>query len=160
MKRKLLILIAFLSPAVAQQVWRVPPDITLTPAAAGEFRLHSTNDADFDLLSTTTFPARPGDVFELNVRIKVDLHTRALPDLACYDAAGKELKGRSVLDDGPSTSTTNWQTFRRVLPVLPGTASVRARIRASGRGDFGIGNLDFRPSRVDSYTTGALITQI
>jgi hypothetical protein len=99
-------------------------------------------------------------VFEINVRIKVDLHTRALPELACYDAAGKTITGRSVLEDGPSTSTTNWQTYRRVLPVLPGTASVRARIRGSGHGEVRVAGLEFRASSVDAYRTGALISQI
>jgi len=43
---------------------------------------------------------------------------------------------------------------------MPGTASVRARIRGTGRGEFWLGNLQFRPGKIDAYETGALISQI
>lgn len=120
----------------------------------------STRKEEFDLTSVEELKAQPGDVFQVNVRIRVDLHTRALPELACYDAAGREIATRSSLESGPPTTTTNWQSYRRLFAVQPGTARVRARIRAAGRGQFWLANLVFRPARVDAYQTGALVSQI
>jgi hypothetical protein len=145
--------------AQAQTVWRAPAGVTIKLSNA-EYLVTSTTESGFDLVSEQELPARPGDVFEISVRIKVDLHTRSLPELSCYDAAGREIAGRSALDAGPSTSTTNWQDLHRMFPVLPGTAHVRARIRASGKGEIRLASLVFRPAQVDTYKTGTLVSQI
>ena len=121
------------------------------------WKILSEQDDEFDLTSKEELQARPGDTFEIKLRIQVDLHTHALPELACYDAAGKEIEVPSALESGPGVSTTNWQSFRRIFAVRPGTASVRARVRADGRGEIGIADLEFRPIKIDTYQTGALI---
>jgi hypothetical protein len=151
----LALLFAAAAPAAT---WRAPANPAVSISAAGH--VVSTVAGAYDLLSDAELPASPGDVFELRVRIKVDLHTIALPDLACYDAQGRLLDARSPLESANRTSTTAWQEFRRIFPVQPGTARVRARLRASGRGAFDVEGLEFRPARVDPYQTGALISQI
>ncbi len=142
------------------QTYRVQAEGVSLRTQINEAVVTSAIDSDFDLLSEQQLPARPGDVFEISVRIMVDLHTRALPELACFDAAGREIPGRSALDAGPSTTTTAWQDLHRMFPVMPGTAGVRARIRASGKGEIRLASLIFRPAQVDTYKTGALVTQI
>ncbi len=147
---------------LAQSAWQAPAakGVVIDAAGTAEFRITSADDEDFDLVSRQSLAARPGDVFEISLRLKVDVHTRALPELACYDAAGHEIIAHSALDAGPSTTTTAWQNLHRIFPVLPATASVRARIRASGRGEIHLADLVFRPSRIDPYQTGALVSQI
>ena len=65
-----------------------------------------------------------------------------------------------ALASGPSTTTTNWQTFHRIFAPQPGAAQVRARIRADGHGEILLSDLEFRPRQIDPYQTGALISQI
>jgi len=108
--------------------------------------------------STESYPVHPGDYFEVNLRVRVDLHTRALPYLVSYAAAGREIHTPSALATGPSTSTTNWQTFHSIFAPQPGAAQVRARIRAYGHGGFRLAGLQFRPRKIDPYQTGALIS--
>jgi hypothetical protein len=119
----------------------------------------NSGDAEFELTSAKELKAKPGDVFEVKVRIKVDLHTRALPELACYDAAGREIAGASSRASGPGNLAPYWLEYERFFPALPGTASVRARIRGAGRGATQVADLVFRPAKVDPYQTGALISQ-
>lgn len=149
-------------PALTAADWRVPSsaDVRMEGDARNGWVVASAREDEFDLTSMVELKAAPGDVFEVNVRIRVDLHTRALPELACYDAAGREIRTRSSLETGPPTTTTNWQSYRRLFAVRPGTARVRARIRAAGRGKFWLADLEFRPARVDPYRTGALVSQI
>ena len=92
--------------------------------------------------------------------IRVDLNTKALPELACYDAAGNELRGSSALENGPRYFATNWQELRRVFLVQPGSASVRARVRCSGKGQIELADLEFQRQPIDSYQTGALVSQL
>jgi hypothetical protein len=148
--------------AEAQAVWQRPAaaGVALDSVAKDDVRVVSSEDDNFEILSEQELPARPGDAFEIAVRVKVDLHTRAIPELACFDASGRPIRGRNILATGPSTTTTNWRDLRRVFPALPGTAHVRVRIRASGRGQIHLGALTFQPTHIDPYQTGALITQI
>ena len=99
-------------------------------------------------------------LFEISVRLKVGLHTRAYPELACFDAAGHAIRGRSLSATVSGSTTTAWQELRHVFPAMPGAAVVRVRIRASGRGEIRLAGLSFRATHVDPYQTGALITQI
>src|SRR5439155_10520475 len=101
-----------------------------------------------------------GDTCAVNLSIRVDLNTKALPELACYDAAGREIRGLSALENGPRYFTTDWQELRRVFLARPGSASVRARIRGSGKGQIELADLDFRSQPIDPYQTGALVTQL
>lgn len=128
---------------------RVSNDGTITNSGGGEFELTSVQE----------LKAKPGDVFEMKVRIKTDLHTRAWPELACYDAAGHEIAAGSSLATGSGTGAHVWMEYERFFPVRPGAAGVRARIRGSGRGVTEVADLVFRPAKVDSYQTGALIWQ-
>ena len=93
----------------------------------------------------------------MNVRIKVGIDTKALPELVCYDQSGAEIPGRSALENAPGNFTTNGQHYHRVFAALPATASVRARIRGAGRGAIELADLEFQPVQVDSYQTGMLV---
>jgi hypothetical protein len=121
----------------------------VTNSSGGEFQLNSAQE----------LKAVPGDVFEIKVRIKADLHTRAVPELACYDAAGHEVAARSLLPTGPPTVATEWMEYDRFFAARPGTAGVRARIRGTGRGVTQVAGLVFSAARMDPYQTGALISQ-
>lgn len=136
------------------------PEIKIAADQDGTTRILSAMTAgEFTVESTQTHPARTGDSFEVIVRLKADLTTRALPELACYDAQGQEIPAPSSIARGNPFVTTEWQAFQRVFVVRPGTASVRARIRATGRGVVAVAGLEFRPKKIDPYETGALITQ-
>ena len=125
----------------------------------GRWKIASANNAEFSLESVQRHDAKAGDAFEIGVRIQVGLTTRALPELVCYDSQDREIPIASSLATANPNVTTNWQSFQKVFPAQPGTASVRARIRASGRGEVLLSDLTFRPIKVDAYQTGALITQ-
>ena len=147
------------APAVP---WRPPaaPKVQIAREPKDTWKVVTAAEDEFTLDSIESYPVHPGDYFEVNLRVRVDLHTRALPELASYDAAGREIPTPSALATGPSTSTTNWQTFHRIFAPQPGAAQVRARIRADGRGEFRLADLQFRPRKIDPYQTGALISQI
>ena len=158
-------LVFFTTHAVAQSAatstWLPPAvgGVQISEAGTDGSRVTSSVVGEFTFESAQRYEAKLGDSFEINVRLKVDLTTKALPELVCYDASGKEIPVSSSLVTGPQFSTTEWQEYQRVFPTRPGTASVRARVRASGRGEIGLANLEFRPRRVDAYLTGALISQ-
>ncbi|MCI0423282.1 MAG: hypothetical protein L0312_29340, partial [Acidobacteria bacterium] len=153
--------LAFGQAAVAYGDWLQPATqgVQIVEKAPSTWKVVSAVSGEFTVESAQEYQTKPGQSFEINLRIQVDLTTKALPELVCYDASGKEIPIRSSLVTGPQFSTTEWQEYRRVFPTRPGTASVRARVRASGRGEIGLANLEFRPKRVDPYLTGALISQ-
>ena len=123
------------------------------------WRVTSKAEENFTLESVVSHPVRPGESFTVNLRIRLDIHTKAIPELACFDAAGNELKWQSSYS-APATSTTNWQEYRRVFAASPGAATVRARVRGSGKGSFWLADLNFLAVKVDGYQTGALISQV
>ena len=123
------------------------------------WRVSSKAEGNFTLESMVNHPVRPGESYAVNLRIRLDIHTKAIPELACFDAEGNELKWQSSYS-APATSTTNWQEYRRIFAASPGAAVVRARVRGSGQGSFWLADLDFRAVKVDTYQTGALISQI
>src|SRR5271166_254928 len=94
----------------AQSVWQLPTaaGITLTPQGNDEVRISSAVDGSFELLSSQQLPAQPGDVFEISFRLKVDLHTRAYPELACFDGAGRPIGGRNLAATISGSTTTGW----------------------------------------------------
>src|SRR5208283_3850616 len=57
-----------------------PPEYTRAKIA------NSTGE-EYQLTSSQEWKAKPGDAFEMKVRILVDMRTQALPELVCYDAA-------------------------------------------------------------------------
>ena len=90
---------------------------------------------EYTLDSEQSFDAKPGDTFAVHLGIRVDTTTKAMPEFVCYDDAGRELPMRSSLVNAPANFPTFWQDYRRVFPVQPGTARVRARVRVSGEGE-------------------------
>src|SRR5581483_9388943 len=133
-------------------VWRPPAtnQVRIAQESKDIVRISTGGESEFTLESSQSYSVHSGDYFEVNLRIRVDLHTRALPELASYDAAGKELPSPNALASGPSTSTTNWQTFHRIF----------APHRGAAHGEILLANLEFRARRIDAYRTGALISQI
>jgi len=154
--------VLFVALAVtARASWLAPPDesVHVTETAAGRWTVTSSAPDEFTLESSQRYDATPGDVFEIGLRIRSGITTRALPELVCYDAQDREIPVPSSLATGNPNVTTDWQAFKRVFPVRPGTASVRARVRGRGNGEILLADLAFRPSKVNAYETGALITQ-
>ena len=148
-------LLAFLFWA---QVWVAPPGIQLTPEEGG-FKVTSPSEGEFTIDSIQAYPVSGASAFAVDVRIRVDLRVRALPEIACFGADGEEIPFRTSLT-APATSTTRWQQYRRVFPPCPGAAHIRARIRAAGHGDLWLQDLQVRPVEIDPYQTGALISQV
>ncbi len=138
----------------------LPPatkDVQVERQDENTWRIRSTTAGEFTLESSQRYDAKPGDAFEVELPIRVDFHTRAMAELVCYDAANKEIPVSSSRGSGRGTG---WETVRRIFPVRPGTASVRARLRGAGRGELWLGNLEFGPRKVDPYQTGALISKV
>ena len=153
------LLLVFASIPATAAVW-LPPrtdGVQLAEEEPGVWKVETAAPREFTLDSAREYRVRPGDTFEVNVRIRVGLNTRALPELACFDASGREIPAPSSLATGPDYYNTNWQSLRRVFPVRPGAARVRARVRIDGFGDVRLGDLEFRPAKVDPYQTGALV---
>ncbi len=150
------------APLVVAQDWRTsnPEQIKIERAEPTSWRVISHTSSEFTVESQQSLPCKPGDTFAVNLSIRVDLNTKALPEIACYDAAGKEIPGRSAFEYGPRYFTTNWQELRRGFLVQPGSASVRARVRGSGKGEIELAELEFRSQPIDRYQTGALVTQL
>lgn len=134
---------AFVALLLAQAslfgAWMPPsnPGVRIIPDVSGTWRIDSSNEGEFTLESSENYKAGPGDAFELDVRIRVEVKTKALPELVCYDRAGREIPIASALVTGPTGYTTDWLHYRRVFPTRPRTASVRARIRAQAKAMFG-----------------------
>lgn len=136
----------------------LPPStsgIQIIEDGQGQWKVSSSVRGAFALDSSQKYEARPDEAFEISMSIRVDRATAAMPELVCYDASGREIRPRFSTRAGGQN--TLWQSFRRVFPTEPGTTSVRARIRASGRGDFWLKDFEFRPVKIDPYETGALI---
>ena len=153
-------LVALSAPAAAPD-WLPPTNRALQVRADGTngWKITSTEPREFTLESRQSFDAKPGDAFALDLRLRTDLGTRANPELVGYDAQGREIPAPSTMAQVSWVGTTDWQSLHRVLPAPARTASVRARLRLWGQGEVLAGNLEFRPTQVDPYTTGALITQ-
>jgi hypothetical protein len=145
--------------AESTEVWRTPtnPQVRLIEGAEGSWRVTSLEGDEFTLDSAQRLDARPGDTFAVNVRIRVGIDTRALPELVSYDQAGREINGRPALANAPDNFSTNWQEYHRVFAAAPGAASVRARIRGNGRGTIELAGFGFQQVRVNSYETGMLV---
>lgn len=113
------------------------PGLSISSEGEGKWRVSSPVDEEFTLESVASLPARAGDCFQIDVRVRVDLKTRAVPELACYDASGREIPaGTSSLKSSPLFVTTDWQRFTRAFPARPGTSRVRAVFERAGAGSF------------------------
>jgi hypothetical protein len=107
--------------------------------------------------SVASLPAKPGDGFAINVRIRVGIDQSAQPELVCFDAQGKEIAPPAV--QANRQSTTNWQMFNKTFIALPKTAMVRARIRGYNPGNVLLDALTIRPVPIDTYQTGMLVAR-
>src|SRR3954451_13817343 len=98
--------------ASAGAAWLPPSDdgVRVTENAAGRWTVTSSAADEFTLDSSQRYDARPGDVFEIGLRIRSGITTRALPELVCYDAQGREIPIPSSLATGNPNVTTDWQT--------------------------------------------------
>lgn len=155
-------LLALAIGSVAAGQWLSTETAAVQMRSEGQdvWKLVSSASAEQTIESEEQFAARPGDTFEVSVRLRVDTSTKALPELVSYDANGNEILGRSSLAIGPTQVTTDWLPVRRVFAAAPGAASVRARIRFSGRGEILVGHMDFNRKTIDPYETGALYSPI
>src|SRR5207244_1336113 len=135
------------SAANPDEVWLAPTPkgIVIQQKPGGDWLVSSAIADEFTLESTQSYSARPGDAFEIKVRLKVGVYMQALPELVCYDAQGREIPIGSSLARNRGQVTTDWQALRRVFPTQPGTASVRARVRGARKGTLGVADLEFRP---------------
>jgi len=138
----------------------MPEQIKIERAGPSAWKVTSGRAGEFTLESQQSLTCQTGDTFAVNLSIRVDLNTKALPEIAYYDATGKEIPGPSSLESGPRYFTTNWQELRRVFLVQPGSATVRARVRSSGKGQIELADLQFQSQPIDPYQTGALVTQL
>ena len=152
--------IVLLVPCLSAGSWRSPSAAGVRIVAFGdEFKVVSSAATVYEFTSEEEMTAGAGDVFEVAVKIKLGLNVRALPELVCYDATGKEIAVRSTLETLYSELPTTWLTFRKQFPVRPGTVRVRARIRADGAGEYLVSGVAMKRVKADAYETGALITQ-
>src|SRR5687768_568778 len=147
--------------ADAMPTWRPPEQAGITAAVQPDGIWHVTSSVtgEYSIDSAQSLPAKAGDSFAVKVRVQVGIDMNALPELVCYDAQGREIPIQSSLLRGNRFATTNSQSFDRIFPALPNTASVRARIRGRGRGTIKLDQLAFFPTQIDPYQTGALISQ-
>jgi hypothetical protein len=158
----LLVFAAFsvrVSAADASSTWQQPASagVTLTSQPDGKAQIVSTVD-EFVIDSVASLPAKVGDAFAIEVRTRVGIDMNAQPELACFDAQGREIPPPTP---PPTTrqSTTLWQKFSKTFVAWPGTATVRARVRTFGRGTVLTEALVLRPTEIDTYQTGALVAR-
>lgn len=161
-------LVALLLPATPDLIaadssptWVAPQKRTVTVTVQPDGITHATSASggEHAVDSSHRLPAKPGDAFAIKLRAQVGIDMAALPELVCYAADGSEILTASTLARGNRYATTNWQTFDKIFPALPGTAAVGARIRWRGRGTVKLGALSLQPVKIDPYETGALIAQ-
>src|SRR5688500_7362643 len=72
----------------------LPPKIagvTATPQPDGSWQLTSSLKGEYSLESGVSLPAKPGDSFAVKMKVQVGIDMNALPELVCYDAAGREI---------------------------------------------------------------------
>ena len=139
--------------------WGIPShkDARLDSINPQESKLTSVNAIQYTVLANQAAPIESGKFFEIAVTLQLDPGTRALPELACFDAAGKEIPTPNALDKAPKEMTTRAQTIKRLFPPCPQTATVRPRLRAEGKGSIRIRDLSLKATNIDTYTTGMLV---
>ena len=79
----LLLLLAALPLPSPSPEWR-PPSETAVVVAREEaaWKVSSRTEEGFTLESVASHPVRAGDAFAVRVRIRLDIHTKAIPELA------------------------------------------------------------------------------
>ncbi len=148
-----------LAPFAAANSWQPPATdgIIVSAQPDGKIQIVSTKE-EFTVDSVATLPAKGGDAFAVEVRTRVGIDMNVQPELACFDAKGVEILP-PVPPQPMRQSTTQWQKFNKSFIAWPGTATVRARLRGFGRGTALTEALTLRPTEIDTYQTGALITR-
>ncbi len=136
-----------------------PAGLALERQPDGASRVVSPAAGEFIVDSIASLPAKTGACFEIELRLKAGIDMSAQPELACFDAQGREIPPPPAGAPANRPNTTNWQTFARTFVALPGTASVRARVRGFGRGSILLDGLALRPTEIDTYETGALMAR-
>lgn len=135
--------------------WQTKAANVMLAAHGDGVTVRSANKGTYTLESADSLPGQTGSTFVVSVRLKVDLHTKALPELASFDAAGNEIPTPRPLDNGPNQYSTDWQAYRRLFAAPRGTVSVKARVRAQGEGVIEVAALEFKATVSNSYETGA-----
>ncbi len=149
----------FAAAAESAAPWLPPATEGVTVMAQPDGKVQIVSAADqFAVDSIASFPAQGGEAFAIEVRTKVEIEMNVQPELACFDAQGREVPPPVV---APQTrqSTTQWQKFTKTFIAWPDTATVRARLRGYGAGTVLTEALAFRPAELDTYQTGALIVR-
>src|SRR5205814_3695349 len=90
-------------------IWLSPaaPGVTIAHEAGGKARIVSSAD-EFVLDSTASLPAKGGDAFAIEVRVKVGIDMSAQPELACFYTQNREVPS-PVPVQAMRQSTTQWQ---------------------------------------------------
>ena len=155
----LLILFGAASVSRADDAWLSPtvPSLTLSLQPDGKAKVASSL-AEFTVDSRASLPAKPGDAFVVGMRTKVGIDMNVEPELACFDAQGREVPP-PVAPQPMRQSTTQWQKQAKTFVAWPGTASVRARLRGYGRGEVLTEAVTLQATEIDTYQTGVLITR-
>ncbi len=130
---------------------------TITPQPDGKAQIAST-EQEFTVDSVASLPAKGGDAFAIDVRVRVGIDMNAQPELACFDANGREIPPPTS-PAANRQSTTQWQKFSKTFIAWPNTATVRARLRTFGRGTLFTEALTLKPAEIDTYKTGALVAR-
>ncbi|MGE3821528.1 MAG: hypothetical protein AB7I30_19120, partial [Isosphaeraceae bacterium] len=139
--------------------WEPPASarVSLSKESDGVWRVQSRDSEEFTLVAKARLKARPGETFRVGLRVRVDVNTKAMPELVCFDENGRPIQARSSLDNAPDSFSTNWLRYRKPFVALPGTATVGALARCRGRGAVLLSDLEVTSENVSTYETGVLV---
>ncbi len=129
-----------LAAANTAPTWQPPATAGVTLIAQPDGKVQITSTADeFVVDSVASLPAKGGDAFAVDVRVRVGVDMSAQPELACFDAQGRAVPP-PVPVQAMRQSSTQWQRYTKTFIAWPGTVTVRARLRDYGRGTEGVGD--------------------
>lgn len=139
--------------------FRLPskPSAIVSELEVNSWLVQSLDKKEFTIDSLESLEVAPGDAIEVRVVIEGNPRTRMLPEIVCLDLYGLEIPVSSSLKQASYHFPTKPLEYIRVFPLQPGTAEVRARLRADGKGRTHVSDLKLRRTQVDPYQTGSLI---
>src|SRR5687768_2960312 len=84
------VFVVSLTAADAQPTWQRTgtAEVAITPQPDGKVQIAS-KAAEFTVDSVASLPAKGGDAFAVDVRVKVGIDMNAQLELACFDAQGR-----------------------------------------------------------------------